>query len=222
MTSPPASARAAVPGRPRDGSIDLAVLEATLRHLARDGFTGLSLSAVAAEAATTRPAIYRRWKDKASLTVDAVAHLARVSPPAVTGEPFTDLVAELEHFRHCICESGALPLAGLMLGDGVSPEVRSRYAAEIIAPRRARLRACLDAAVAHGSLPQDADLLVAGSFPTGSWYALALVGAEVPHDWALRSATLVWRACGGELSVGETTKAPENRGLRSAGARGGI
>ncbi len=187
-------------GRPRDASIDVAVLETTLQHLARDGFTGLSISAVAHDAGTTRPAIYRRWKDKTALAVDAVAHLAQVEPPGLTGDPFTDLVAELEHFRHCITDAGALPLAGLMLGDGVSDEVRQRYATEIVAPRRARIGACLRAAVNRGDLPEDADLLIAASFLTGSWYSLALVRAEVPPDWAERTASLVWRACGATLS----------------------
>lgn len=197
MSSTLASDRSPAQGRPRDTSIDVAVLETTLRHLARDGFTGLSLSAVATDAGTTRPAIYRRWKDKTALAVDAVAHLAQVDPPDLTGEPFTDLVAELEHFRHCICEAGALPLVGLMLGDGVSNEVRRQYALEIVAPRRARIGACLTAAIERGDLPEDADLLIAASFLTGSWYSLALLGAEVPYDWARRTATLVWRACGG-------------------------
>lgn len=186
-------------GRPRDAAIDEAVLEATLRQLARDGMTALSLASVAAEAGTTRPAIYRRWKDKTALVVDAVAHLARVAPPPTTGEPFTDLVAELEHFRHCITEAAALPLAGLMMGDGVEPAVREQYTREVVRPRRTRIRACLDAAVAQGDLPADADLAVAGSFLTGSWYAFALTGTKPPRDWARRTAVLVWRACGGTL-----------------------
>ena len=187
----------AVTGRPRDAAIDEAVLEATLRQLARDGMTALSLASVAAEARTTRPAIYRRWKDKTALVVAAVAHLARVAPPSSTGEPFTDLVGELEHFQHCITEAAALPLAGLMMGDGVDPAVRARYTRDIVRPRRTRIRACLDRAVERGQLPADADLPVAGSFLTGSWYAFALSGTTPPDDWALRTTTLVWRACGG-------------------------
>ncbi|MFC5176972.1 TetR/AcrR family transcriptional regulator [Nocardioides taihuensis] len=184
-------------GRPRDATIDVAVLEATLRQLARDGMGGLSLAAVAAEAGTTRPAIYRRWADKSALVVDAVAHLAAVDPPVARGEPFADLVAELEHFRHCITEAAALPLAGLMMGDGVTPAVRDQYAREVVRPRRARIRACLESALARGELSPDADLAVAGSFLTGSWYAFALSDTTPPDDWARRTATLVWRACGG-------------------------
>lgn len=184
-------------GRPRDARIDAAVLDATLKHLARDGFAGLSLAAVAAEAGTTRPTLYRRWPDKTALVVDAVVRLAQVDPPARVGRPFDDLVAELEHFRHCICDAHALPLAGLMLGEGVEPDVRERYLEEVVGPRRARFRAILTDAVAAGQLPDDADLVVAGSFLTGSWYAMALAGTEAPEDWARRVATLVWRACGG-------------------------
>ncbi len=184
-------------GRPRDAAIDQAVLDETLRQLASDGFAALSLASVAAGAGTSRPAIYRRWPDKESLVVDAVARLAEVDPPEVTGEPFDDLVAELEHFRHCITMAASLPVAGLMLGDGVHERVRARYREAIVAPRRARIRACLDTAVERGQLDADADLLIASSFLTGSWYSLSLAGTAPPPDWATRVATLVWRSCGG-------------------------
>jgi AcrR family transcriptional regulator len=187
----------AVAGRPRDASIDDAVLDATLHRLARDGFAGLSLASVATEAGTSRPAIYRRWPDKESLVVDAIARLAQVAPPDIGGSPFEDLVAELEHFRHCITEAAALPLAGLMLGDEVNETVRARYHDLVVVPRRARIRACLQRAIDEGSLDADADVVIAGTFLTGSWYALALAGVAPPADWARRTATLVWRACGG-------------------------
>lgn len=189
-----------VAGRPRDASIDEAVLDATLHRLARDGFTGLSLASVAADAGTSRPAIYRRWPHKESLVIDAIARLAHVDPPAVGGEPFDDLVAELEHFRHCICTAAALPLAGLMFGDDVNPTIRAKYLDLVVTPRRTRIRACLARAIDDGELDGDADVLIAATFLTGSWYALALAGARAPDDWALRTATLVWRSCGGSIA----------------------
>jgi len=192
----PDNERAAA-GRPRDGSIDDAVLDATLHRLARDGFAGLSLAAVAADAGTSRPAIYRRWPDKESLVVEAIARLAQVEPPDVGRSPFEDLVAELEHFRHCITEAAALPLAGLMLGDDVSETLRAKYHELVVAPRRSRIRACLQRAIEEGSLDADADVVIAGTLLTGSWYALSIAGVIPPDDWARRTATLVWRACGG-------------------------
>lgn len=187
-----------IAGRPRDAAIDAGVLDAALGELAAKGYAGFSIASVAAAAGTTRPTVYRRWPDKTALVVDAVARLAAVDPPPVTGEPFTDLVAELEHFRHCIGEAAALPLAGLMLGDEVEPAVRDRYLERIVAPRRARLRAILLAGVEAGELAADADLAVAGTFLTGSWYSMAVARIDPPADWAERVARLVWRACGGD------------------------
>jgi AcrR family transcriptional regulator len=184
-------------GRPRDAAIDVAVLAATRRQLAESGLAALSVSAVAQEAGTTRPAIYRRWPTRLELAVAAVANLAEIAPPERTDDPLADLTAELTHFRHCITDAGALALAGVMLQDGVDPELQRNYRDHLVRPRRARLRACLDRGVSAGLLAADADLAVAVSLATGSWYAYALSGASAPREWPWRVARLVWRACGG-------------------------
>ncbi len=84
-----------------------------------------------------------------------------------------------------------------MLGDEVSPALRAKYHDLVVAPRRARIRACLRRGIDDGTLDADADVTIAGTFLTGSWYALALAGTAPPKDWARRTAVLVWRACGG-------------------------
>jgi len=43
----------------------------------------------------------------------------------------------------------------------------------------------------------DADLDVAVTMCTGSWYARALAGSRPLRNWPLRTAVLVWRAVGG-------------------------
>lgn len=184
-------------GRPRDPGIDAAVLATTRRHLAVHGISGLSIAAVADDAGTTRPAVYRRWPTKLGLAVAAVADLAEIAPPVPTGDPFHDLVAELDHFRHCITDASALALAGVMLQDGVDPQFRREYRDHLVKPRRARIRACLERGIADKELDADADLLVASTFVTGSWYAFSIGGAPIPRDWSRRTAALVWRACGG-------------------------
>lgn len=185
-------------GRPRDAGIDAAVLGVARAQLAEHGLAGLSIAAVADAAGTTRPAVYRRWPDKLELAVAAVAALAEVAPPHPTDDPFADLVAELEHFRHCITESGSLALAAAMLADGVDERLRRSYREHLVVPRRARLQRCLARAAEAGLLAPGADLAVAGSVFTGSWYAYALSGTRPPDDWADRLARLVWRGLGGE------------------------
>ena len=185
-------------GRPRDAEIDAAVLAAARQHLAVHGLAGLSIAAVADDAGTTRPSLYRRWPTKLSLAVAAVADLAEVDPPTPTDDPFADLLAELEHFRHCITDASALALAGVMLQDGVDPEFQQHYREHLVKPRRSRIRACLERGVLDGSLESDADIAVVTTFATGSWFSFAIGGGKPPRDWAARTAALMWRACGGD------------------------
>lgn len=185
------------PGRARDPEIDSRVLAVANRHLSTLGYEAMSLAAVAQEAGTTRQALYRRWPDKASLAADALLAAAELHPERASANPFADLVAELTDFQRGVSLPGRLSLVGTMLQDATAPEAKARYQARIIAPRRTRLRAILDRAQQLDLVDRDADLEVAVTLCTGSWYARALAGLDPPPDWPARTATLVWRAVGG-------------------------
>lgn len=64
--------RASAAGRPRDSRIDEAILEATRALLVEVGYSALALTAVAARAGTSVPALRRRWSTKAHLVHEAV------------------------------------------------------------------------------------------------------------------------------------------------------
>jgi len=187
-------------GRARDPGIDARVLEVAHRHLSALGYQAMSVAAVAQEAGTTRQALYRRWRDKASLAADALKAAADAGPEAATADPFADLVAELADFQRGVSRPGRLSLVGTMLQDSTAPEARTRYQAQVIAPRRRRIRAILDRAQRLGLIDADADLEVAVTLGTGSWYARALAGDDPPPGWPARAAALVWRAAGGAVA----------------------
>jgi AcrR family transcriptional regulator len=184
-------------GRARDPKIDSRVLKAAARQLAAYGYEGMSVAAVAVEAGTTRQAVYRRWPTKADLGAAAMAAFADLTATLETADPFGDLVAELTDFQHGVSRPGRLSLVGTMLQDSTDAGVRARYQAQVIAPRRHRLRLILERAQRLGLIDADADLEVALTMCTGSWYGRALAGAPPPPDWPRRSAALVWRAVGG-------------------------
>jgi AcrR family transcriptional regulator len=192
-------------GRPRSAAIDEAVLAAVRRQLAEGGYASLSFAAVAAEAGTTRPAIYRRWATKAALAESAMASYPTGEPSVPAAEPasdpFDDLVAELEDFRRGVSLPGRLSLVGTMLQSTTAPDAAARYRTRIVAPRRARLRAILERAAADGAIDGDADLDVAVTMLTGSWYARCLAGEREPQDWPRRIAELAWRALGGAATT---------------------
>ncbi|GAA4989245.1 TetR/AcrR family transcriptional regulator [Kitasatospora paranensis] len=198
-------------GRVRDAGIDARILAVAGRHLSVFGYERMSLAAVAQEAGTTRQALYRRWAGKAELAAAAVAAIeddagagGPSGGPCASGafdgpaaELFAALVAELADFRRGVSRPGRLSLVGTMLQETTDPAVAARYRARVIAPRRSRLLAVLQEAQRSGLLAADADLEVALTMCTGSWYGRALAGDPAPPDWPARTAALVWRALGG-------------------------
>jgi AcrR family transcriptional regulator len=195
---PPGEPASAVSrGRARDPSIDARVLKAAARHLAAYGYEAMSVAAVAEEAGTTRQALYRRWPGKAGLSAAAMAAFADQGTETESADPFADLVAELADFQRGVSRPGRLSLVGTMLQDSVEADVRARYQTQVVAPRRRRLRLILERAQRLGMIDADADLDVAVTMCTGSWYARALAGSRPPRSWPRRTAALVWRAVGG-------------------------
>jgi AcrR family transcriptional regulator len=199
----PTSVGEAPRGRSRDPAIDARVLAAAYRQLSSSGFEAMSLTAVAQDAGTTRQALYRRWPDKASLAAAALAAAADAQPGAGSADPLADLVAELTDFQRGVSRPGRMSLVGTMLQDGTAPALMARYRQQVIAPRRLRLRAILERARLLGLIDADADLQVAVTMCTGSWYARALAGDPPPPDWPNRIAALVWRSVGGTSTAAD-------------------
>lgn len=185
-------------GRPRDVDLDAAILDAARSILVESGIDGLSFSAVAARAETTRPAIYRRFDDIDALAVAAIASLAATQPAIETDDPYADLEAELAAFRRGITNIHGLALAGAVLAGTTSSTVADAYRATVVAPRRRRLRAILDRAADTGLIdatPAERALLV--TMCTGSWYGHALAGDRPRRTWAADTAAIIWRAARG-------------------------
>ena len=95
-------------------------------------------------------------------------------------DPLTDLTAELRSFARGVSRPSRLSLVGAMLQDATDPEVLARYRAQVVAPRRAPLQAILERARDLGLVDADADLDIAVTLCTGSWYARALAQSQPP------------------------------------------
>ena len=186
-------------GRPRDEALDQAILDAAAELLSEVGYEALTLSDVAARAGTTRPALYRRHTSKAELVIAAIGSLSESTAPRPSGDHLADLEAELTSFRDGITRVAGVPMVGAMLHGSVDPDVRAAYRRQVVTPRRARLRTILDTAAADSELAgSDDDRRLAVAMAVGSWYAHALAGDDPGPDWARRTASLLWRALGGQ------------------------
>jgi len=63
-------------GRPRDVTRDKVILEAVLYLLAKSGYEGLTIEAVAKEAKVGKTPIYRRWSSKVELVIEAASSIS--------------------------------------------------------------------------------------------------------------------------------------------------
>lgn len=107
-------------GRPRDRKIDEAVLRATRELLLESGYAGLSLTAIADRAGTTRPALYRRWPSLDHLVHEAAFPHELTIPRTADGSPpdVRSLVAgSLAAFSHPVARAAAPGLVAAITAD---------------------------------------------------------------------------------------------------------
>ncbi len=185
------------PGRPREPQTDERILDAALRLLAQQGFVRMSMDMVAAEAGVTKPTIYRRWPSKIELAMAALVAYCDVNLPAVVGATRTDLIAEMEHFRHALLRPNGMSLLGTVLAEEQeTPELLAAFRQYLVAPRRQRLTAILAAAQTRGELRAAADIGLAVNMLVGALYAQYLTATPFAADWSTRVVDAVLASLG--------------------------
>lgn len=168
------------PGRPRDAAVERAVVEATLAVVREVGFAGFTVDAVAARAGVSKATIYRRWRHKEQLGLDAAATLVREYRAPDTCSVPDDLVAvgvALVRFTKGTAAEWLVP--ELVAAAARDPEVR-RLLRDLSAARRRTMLAIVERAVARGELPPgtDPDTVVDG-VAGPLFYRLFMTGAPV-------------------------------------------
>ncbi|MEH3154348.1 MAG: helix-turn-helix domain containing protein [Gordonia paraffinivorans] len=78
-------------GRPRDSSIDDAILDEAARMIVENGYGATTIDAVARAAGTTRPAVYRRYASLAQIVSAAMSARLVFDPVVDSGDLPTDL-----------------------------------------------------------------------------------------------------------------------------------
>lgn len=141
---------------PRSAQVVESVRAATLAELARVGFAGLTIDAVARAADVSRTTIYRRWPTKAALLA-AIAEplLRRYDEDPDTGSLGGDLMALLATIR----DNSVLP-EGRALGEALkSSSAELQELLDAVMDRAvAPLRRALDRAAARGEIHEGEDL----------------------------------------------------------------
>jgi len=187
-------------GRPRDGKIDAAIIQATRDLLLETGYSALSLSAIAARAGTTTAAIYRRWSGKAQLVHEAILPAEVMAMPSVSGNPEEDIRALVEATRTMFDRPEVRIALPALIADTVAdPDVHSRMTSRF-AESLATFRTRIDLAADDGHLPLLAEVVV------GSAIFRIIVRHDAPLDaaWVDDLTNLIssgWKSTAASVTV---------------------
>jgi len=174
------------PGRPRRAEVDQAILDAAVELLARQGYDGVTMEGVAAEAGVGKATLYRRWPGKTDLILDAIRSLKPELAHPDTGETRRDLV---EIMAGAIAWRDDTELtqvvAALMAEMPRNPELAEVYRSRFLAPRRAETVEVLRRGIDRGDIRPDIDLELVLDLLIGSvFYRGLLSGGRLDHDVA--------------------------------------
>ena len=184
------------PGRPRDPEVDRAILQATLRVLAEEGYAGTSIERVASEAGVGKTAIYRRYSSKEELAAAALGSIrAEWGPPPDTGSARNDMVEMLVLAQAAFARGPALPMLGaLLVEERRNPELFELFRERVMRPRRDDAMKVLQRGVERGEIRADADLEVAIHAMVGSILARHIMGVPESREIIEETVNAVWKS----------------------------
>ena len=180
--------------RSLDPAVGDAIAAATLRLLSERGFAATTMEAVASEARVGKPAIYRRFPDKAALVADVI----RRQLPVLDAPDLGDSRAELWHaFAHGMPADGpsyVRLIGGLIAEQERRPELIDAFRAVILLPRRATVLSVIERGQARGDIRPQLDPMWALDALAGPLLARVFAGADTGPDWRRHAFDTWWEA----------------------------
>jgi AcrR family transcriptional regulator len=165
-----------------------AILDATRELLAADGdVRSLTVEAVAAHSGVAKTTIYRRWRDKWELALDAV--MIDLIPgwyaePRDVGDTRKELIAFINSVVKAL---GTRPFGPAMqsLASEIAtePDLARAYRERVVEPRRAQLAPVIERGIARGDLRPDTNVQLLHEFLLGPiFYRLLFSGAPLDRN----------------------------------------
>lgn len=168
-----------------------AILDATRQLLAEEGgVRGLTVEAVASRSGVAKTTIYRRWRDKWELALDAVMidMLPRFAEPVDVGDTRQELITFLDPVVKFLASRPYGPaMQALVSVIATEPELARVYRERVVEPRRATLEPVIERGIARGDLRPDTDVQLLHEFLLGPvFYRLLLSGGRLDRKLSSR------------------------------------
>ena len=185
MTPTPTEAPAA---RPRvEGDRELEILDATLEVLGDVGYDRLTMDAVATRAKASKATLYRRWRGKADLVVDALLVVKHTPVVPDTGTLRGDLIASFCGLGGLTDEQSVATFASVLTAISKDEEFATAFRRDVLAPKVAASRLVFDRARDRGELHPDTDVdLLAPALAGIILHRLFILGEHPTEDVIVR------------------------------------
>jgi AcrR family transcriptional regulator len=147
------------PGRPRSEEARLAILRSTLKLLGKNGFSELTIEAVAAHAGVGKATVYRWWSNKAALIADAFASsTTRKLHFPDTGSVRTDMSQQMRQLIKIFCGRRGRIVSAILGGGQSDRDLIAAFRERFLWPRRQEAYATLRRGILRGELRKDVDM----------------------------------------------------------------
>src|SRR5215469_7831514 len=164
-----------------------AILAATRELLGPDGDVGsLTVEAVAARSGVAKTTIYRRWRDKWKLALDAVMidMLPGFDDPVDVGDTRKELITFVNSVVKILAATPYGPaMQGLVSQIATDPDLARVYREQVVQPRLDQLAPVISRGIARGDLRPATDVRLVHELLIGPIiYRLLLSGAPLDQD----------------------------------------
>jgi len=183
------------PGRPRSVEADHAILDATVKLLYEEGYTRMSMEAVADAAGVGKTTVYRRYRDKADLVTAAIASMPGMNELPESGDTRSDLLEMLRGIVRSKERVQDMRLVGTLWAEQErNPQLVKLFRERVIGPRRRMMLEILRRGQERGELRDDVDPGLVTEMMVGAHFARQFNGRAFPRDWAEQVLDTIWPA----------------------------
>ena len=181
-------------GRPRDAGTTRKILERTIDLLTGVGYSGKSITAVAARAGVGTKSVYRRYTNRDEMIVEAISTLMSVDQHHNSGNPHSDLIEIVESLRSNYLHSDGVVMSAELLSEmNRKPELIASFRKEIVWPKRRMIKSVLEQAMRQGKVERGVDLELVADQLWGAILGRSLCGLDVPQDYVVDLVSSVFR-----------------------------
>jgi len=148
-----------LPGRPRSEHARLSILRSTLKALAENGFSDLTIEGVAARASVGKATVYRWWPDKGALIADAfAASTVRKLHFPDTGSVDTDMSQQMRQLVKIFRSRRGRIVSAILAAGQSDRDLIAAFRERFMMPRRLEAYATLRRGILRGELRKNLDL----------------------------------------------------------------